>query len=986
MADAWAQHLEEILQLDPAARRAGLIELCVSADNTVLPSSGSSRPPSRPASELVRLAGADLLAEGFSDRTVALGLVFAHWKRERSDPLDAEHWEFVDRARAIAARGADRLFESWLLATGSSQLHNTQRSGEALEFAEAALRALRATGPEDIGPFVDARTLLGDQVDPEMVRSVVGYYTWSAVRKARRYTGDLDGWREAIEEGAAVSLPALEYRPSLYAAALKASYDLQRSLGTQPDLSSLDNIRHRSPSLESSYLAQVAYNAEARGDRAGALEGHRARLDFLLGQRYADLVGATPETIAARMAELSLPERRHENSIANSSYEMAVNLMESGRAWTNSHDRAVALFWLSLSTTLWSGWGTNGLRAANYRRSILRIAEDPTVVADLLEIARFAPRPGLRINAMCRTAEMSTTHREEVIAQLDSMINEPLGAGRARLLATRAWITRPGTESYDRRSTEDANEVFTLLPSKPAGSLEYLAKAAHVLAAGAELDGDVAAQRGAIREGLMAVGRMILNATTPEQRIYLAGIWSPTIRAALDFAERYADADLADLTAEIVRRDGIGTLLAGVAANPLTPTESAEAAAGANSADRKDGEALTSGTETTAPSDDGDEEGNRRARDAGDDLIGEQNVAAYEAAEKLLGPLGSLVDPGSLYAARAAALVGMIPNTKPVFVLQLLPSTIPLITSLNGPRLYRRLTWRDSDGAHEIVDSVDLPAGLIDEPRPDDLRIWTDPAALFPPPLTEALLRSTPQSPLRLLVIPTGLFHIQFDCLWIGAHTLLEVALTSIHTSLTAVQHALSTTSDAPAAGSMAVFDTERLPATKREHQALKKYFPEVLDPTDIPGLRALNNSDRTLILFAFGVHGTDDDKGWGQLKQFPDGTWMSAAEALTFRYPELCVLASCYSRVRIEGVGHAGFPTAMFARGARTIIGSIGKLYDTDTSHILKLFYAELAATGNPVAALRSARLEWIAQEPHSRRDAYETWGRLVVYGGAHH
>lgn len=990
MPDAWDSYLDGALELPVAERNERLATLCLAAHQfTVLQSDASlGIPVARPSADLVRYAGAKLVEESISDLELTVGLVFRHWRRERKDTQDGERTDDLARAFLLAASSPDRLAETWVLMTRASHFIETQRPQLALESAEAARRALELATIETTGPYAAASPIWDESRDPGRARVNIGYYAWSVLRKARRYNGDLEGWIQGIERSVEIAAAAIEYRPSLYAAALGASFVMQRDLGGQADLSPFEELRGRSRGIDGTYLSHVAANAAARGDRAGAIVVERARVDLILGRLYPDLVGAGPGLIGEHLASVSEPDRRVLNSVANAAYEIALNLGESGRAMTSLDDRTLAIEWADLAAIIWAGWASNGLRAVRARRAVLAIQDNPDAVLDLIEVAQEAPRPGLRVNTIGRAAVLATAHRPAVLKQLDTMLEETWSAGqRARLLSSRAWLTQPGSDEYRAQCSEDAAAALELMSGRSSSSIPHVARAASVVAAVAHAINDWDQERIAIREALLAVGRMLLNATTTEQRLYLARLWSRAIRDALRFAEEHGDAELADLTAEIVRRDGVGVLLAAVVLDPLAPAEAIKISGDAITADTRDGDGLLDNNKAEAPVD--EEEGGVNddlARSAGDEFIAHKNLAAYEEAERLLGPLGSLIDPGSLFSARASDILLELPRTRPTFVLQLLPSTLPMVSGPGAPVLHRRLTWMGEDGPREILDAVALPAKLLEEPRSNDISAWQDSEPLFPSVLLDALAEASPSAPLRLLIIPSGLYHVQFDSLLVGDRELLQLALTSVHTSLTAMRHAITTLADRVTVGSFAILDSVKLPATDTERAALQRFFPEMFAPADKAELRELAVQDRAISIFAMGLHGNDDVEGWGQKKLLPNGEILTAAEALGYFYPELCVLASCHSRVRLAGVDHAGFPTALFARGAKTIVGSIGKIFDVSTSEILSLFYEDLQRTQDPVESLRNARLAWINIDAETRWNHHEKWARLVVYGGAHY
>ena len=188
--------------------------------------------------------------------------------------------------------------------------------------------------------------------------------------------------------------------------------------------------------------------------------------------------------------------------------------------------------------------------------------------------------------------------------------------------------------------------------------------------------------------------------------------------------------------------------------------------------------------------------------------------------------------------------------------------------------------------------------------------------------------------------------------------------------------------------GSIAVYDLNRLTHTEPEFRSLESYLPPLFEVTSRTLLvNTLSSGETTEYrMLALAVHGTDDaTDGWGQSKILPDGTELTAAEAMALSFPQLCVLASCHSSVRLRnGVELAGFPLALFARGATTVVGSLHEIDDEATSQIMQRFWKHMGDGTDPVRALRYAKLDWLTENP-DRRLIPRLWGGLVALGGAH-
>jgi hypothetical protein len=363
-------------------------------------------------------------------------------------------------------------------------------------------------------------------------------------------------------------------------------------------------------------------------------------------------------------------------------------------------------------------------------------------------------------------------------------------------------------------------------------------------------------------------------------------------------------------------------------------------------------------------------------------------------ADEILGVLSALADGRSVPHVTAADLLAKRGTAKPAAVLQFCPTGLGILPGTSqSRRLYRRLTWAEDDGRiREYLDFVPLPfaPGRLD---PDTMGYWrrlhTLTRILLPEPLLRLLGRHDRERPLRLLVIPTGLFDIAFDALPVDRNRhLLDAAEVSVHTSLTTASHLLQRVSPPDNSASIAVYDTRALSYAADELRALRDHLPPVRELSGVGEFHfqfsaPQGHGHRVL---AMAVHGVDDQEGWGQVKEFPDHTTLTAAEAMALYYPQLCVLASCYSKIRVrDQVELAGFPLSLFARGATTVIGSLLAVNDQATSEIMQRFWVNIANEIDPVGALRDAKLTWLAEDPRRRLTGARHWAGLIAFGGAH-
>jgi len=371
-----------------------------------------------------------------------------------------------------------------------------------------------------------------------------------------------------------------------------------------------------------------------------------------------------------------------------------------------------------------------------------------------------------------------------------------------------------------------------------------------------------------------------------------------------------------------------------------------------------------------------------------------RRVRSTAQADEVLGILSALADGRSLPHVTAAEVLAKRSAETPAAILQFCPAGAGILPDTTQSRtLYRRLTWIENSGrVHEHLDSVPLTFHP-DRLDPDTMAYWrqlyTRTGLLLPDPLRELLSRHDSRRPLRLLIIPTGLFDIAFDALPIDEKRhLLDAAAVSIHTSLTTASHLLQHVSIPEDTTSIAVYDTRTLSHTAAELQVLRERLHPVNELSGVGefvGQLSAPHGHAYRVL-AMAVHGLDDLNGWGQIKLFPDGSTITAAEAMALDYPQLCVLASCYTRIRLrEQLELAGFPLSFFARGATTVIGGLLAVKDHPTSEIMQRFWRHLSNGIDPVRALHTAKLDWLAEDPGRRLTGARHWAGIVAFGGAH-
>lgn len=1007
---SWDDLIAHALRAEPQTRARLLATVCLAADPVVHASTLGERglPIARPVRAQRRRAAEELLA---GDAPVAARIV-ALATGHALEPGSEESQRVLagkEDAFRLAAEAADRVSMVWAGAGLVEELRRQHRAKDAVPWAKEVAALLDEPGLQGRGPFaaVDAH-LLAEGAGDSFYRHVVEVFAWRAVVRIRNSDGDLGGVRAGIDRMAEAARAVRGLRPTLYTVPLKHRARLQRQLGELADLAEFEEAAARAPLSRVTYLQQLAENRRSIGDHDGSADALREAVRVYAGLRFPDLGEAAPAELAAAVGAIPPGERRRVNTLGNLSYDLAARIVLSGRPSSEPAAHAEASAWLDLADTVWDpSWAMNGIQAVRYQRARLRGAGDPeAVLEELLDVSRRAHVPGLSVNALSYPAyRLPGADLAPLVARLTETLDQAWTAPlRGRLLAARAWLTRRGTPWEDlATSRRDAAEAIQLLRGQVADRAADLAHAHWASALDADPD-RLDERLDHCREAVVCLGRMLLNATTVSLRRHIAAEWAPLVIASLEAALAADRPDVVDLVSEVVRRDGLAVLLAQAGGEDTAPEAVRSVLADFSAAFAAGDD--QSGDDRPAPGE-GEEEPDRdpeaRSRYSAEHqaLVAARQREAAERAERIVGPLGSMRDPETLFSATARDVLALRGERREnAFLLQLMPTTLPLTGASRRPRLYRRVTWIQDGRPREHADLVDVPGELF-APEAEgaagrEAALWRDGRPLLPEPLLAALEKATPDDPIRLLVVPTGLFHLHWDGLLTASGApLLQRAVVSLHTSLTAIRHELTTGRPSPTSGSIAVFDTAALRQTAVERNALERWLPELTHADSRADLAELETLDRPAAaspaspgyhVFAMGVHGFDDAEGWGQAKLLPNGDILTAVEALGFTFPDICVLASCHSRVRTAGgIDTAGFPTAMFARGATTVIGSVGEIPDHETAHILGAYYAHLAAGIDPVTALRTARLDWLRLHPSAWQQPHK-WARLVAYGGARH
>ena len=705
-------------------------------------------------------------------------------------------------------------------------------------------------------------------------------------------------------------------------------------------------------------------------------------------------------------------------NIGNGCYDIVKAQLFSGALNDAPERRVEALRVLDVVDYAWANFKGNGTQSLLMMRGLIRLLDDhpprDDVTRELVSVNSAATNENTARNALVAAVRLGVVGSSVVRARLDELLasTDPVrAAGEFAVLTglSAEWWFRVNDAGGSPEQAADwavgeavALDAVRLL--RPAGvSLDPELEAtcwhgaALALTAG---DGREIEQLERLLWSVRCVAELMVTVSTNADRARLSTRFAPVFAGAAALAVELGDHDAADVVMEAARRDRIGLILAELARNPEVDTAIRSAALAVS-----DSSATTPPTVDTSSEDGEDGSATSTSTEERSAAILVDRQGAVSDAERVLGPLGALCDTSSLMSITAASVLTR--RADPATT----TAVLQLFAQRNGAhvgdgadrsatevRVYRRLTWTGGEDTtvEEHLDSVDVPEDLLTLTAPQTFT-WSSSfaSAVLPPPLLD-LLRRDSCSPVRLMIVPTGFFHVPFDALPLSAagvrgDMVLDRAVVSVHGSLTSMLALMQIDTASAISPSIAVYDVARadgeLKHVKAEFESLNTHVPGVVPVQGAAELqRLLRNRDdaEPIAMLAMGVHGSEDDQGWGQGKEMPDGSTVTAAQALGWTVPRLCVLASCHSPITTaDGVELGGFPLSLMLRGAVTVIGGLYGIDDEATTDIMDRFW-KLYAEGNPpLTALHQAKLTWLQDKPQVRR-LPRLWAGLVTYGAA--
>ncbi|WP_238009511.1 CHAT domain-containing protein [Dactylosporangium sp. AC04546] len=1036
---AWRSLVEQ--QTGPTAPFT-LAQICLLVDKRVSTPSEWAIPglPAGRPDVLTKLAAGAALARYGADRDDEIGQFWRLLGNLRTGGsvkqlgLGRPLAELLDELRLAADAGAvlGPQFEAWALMHRAIMLRGIS-DDESMAAARRALALIQSAPPA--GGAEPHRVVAAATGAPRWLPSAAQMRTLleydahvrvaTAARMLRQYDVAID-----FRDRSIVVARRLKRRPMLLAQAYGERGVLARALGDVETVLRLltDEREHAersgSPRVFMRYQLSAAQAAESvdNWDEAARLRRERIRTRFHL-TLGVEVDAADPASVRAHLPTLlDAANQTDATAVANDAYEIARYLFASGAVETDHAARVEAGAWMDAADAGWSDVAVNGDVAIGYRRLELDALEgrsNPlTIGRGLVHYSHKFRRAAGRRRAATSAAHYGDPTDAVVLQRLQELLVDapPLDAAHLAVGMAR-WHLRRGEAMHAEGQLDSAQRDWTAAADEAANSAQGLTLSrpgepdvpldaaavveAHQIrgralrrlrslgdspeAAAAELDARLAS--------LPAIARRFIACGSPGQRAVLDRLYRQWLAETLELAVELSNPAAFDATAEVMRRDLVGTVLCAMAADGNTPEQIARLAEkllatlratvgdlehreGARSADR----APADEEQTDQPDIDPMTRGGNLA---------EQVDEALDVVGTVLGPVArDLFDPQTATRYTAMTAATALYGDGPGAVLSL----VLLDGGGERPRVARHLCWRTESGRplRSELDVVLAPAwlaALSPDPDADEFfgRLAWLTEVLLPGPLVELLSALSEDRPLPLAVVPTGLLAVPFAALRAGPTLVLEKAVVSLAQSLQALTN-LAGDRTGDRGVEVGVYDTANLHHADAEWRALQRHRPAVRQADtldDIAALLADPAVGRSPGLLALAIHGSRGSDGWTQAKQLPSGELLTTGHVLRWYIPALVVGASCNTDIRLDSGGElGGFPLAFQLRGAVNIVGSLYYIEDKSTAQIMGLFYEETSRGLATAAALRIAQRRWLAANRPGRLPAYQRWAYLVTYG----
>ncbi|WP_347351359.1 CHAT domain-containing protein [Intrasporangium sp.] len=827
------------------------------------------------------------------------------------------------------------------------------------------------------------------------------------LRQAASSAGDFENltYGSTVREQFLPELSAVKPRAALaalqsIAAGCRLRGDRAGAMRAVNDMKAIHDLLTGEEQLDALKLIRQTeiHNAESLKDWETYRRLSRERLEWVINTVAANVstdIEPTAENVIAHLHATG--DRAWTGAIGNCALGEALAVYRLGLSKTSPAEWDAAWRSLAVAEAAFGDWGANGFDGIKIDRARL-LADLPAdrrpppsdIIATMIDVSRTAKSGGSRRNAVLDAIEVSAPGDTTVLHRLEEMIAADHHVHGPRLRGGRVkWLRKNGAAQSAPQELEPA-ALAAAGDLEVEGRLQDAVLAAECWIAAAEAGRTLGRNTNVTLERLLQAVRclsiQLVTVTSTRERRDLGRKYSPLLRQVADLAIQMDDPAAAERVMELVRRDRVGSVLVSLSRDPAVSAMIRDAAEKTQ---------LANTVIPAAPDEVPPEEVRRWvARTATEQNANQQ--AARERANQILGPLAVLADATSLDTATSKSLLAQRSEAttgQAAAILQLLPTHGGFLNS-DDTTLYWVVTLAHHGGTitHECGRAdLDVTSEDLKAPRSFRTAYYLS-ESLIPEVLRDFLLENgSPENPVRLTVVPTGLLEVPFDALVLdetaGVQLVDRAAITvvgSVATATSLRERSLLEIGHDTAAPWITVFDTKRLPGTKDEDNAIRAAHTLTLPSTSATDLIE-QMCQGTAALLAMGVHGSDGDgDGWNQTKLMPDGTQIRALEVLAARAPRHCVLTSCNTTLNAHhDVEQEGFPMALLIAGASVIVGTIADIPDRVTGQIMTQYWPRIAAGDPPDIALHHAKRTWLREHP-THRATPQTWAALTVYGNA--
>jgi CHAT domain-containing protein len=224
----------------------------------------------------------------------------------------------------------------------------------------------------------------------------------------------------------------------------------------------------------------------------------------------------------------------------------------------------------------------------------------------------------------------------------------------------------------------------------------------------------------------------------------------------------------------------------------------------------------------------------------------------------------------------------------------------------------------------------------------------------------------------RLAVVPhRALHYVPFHALHDGSAYVVEAREVSYSPSATVLRYCLAGGQSAYRSALLLGLSDERIPRVREEVRALAELFPRAVARLDGEAtLAALREHAPASDVLHLACHGQfrPDNPLFSSLR-LADG-WLNVRDAygLDLRRGGLVTLSACETGMSAVAPGDElmGLVRGFFSAGARSLVLSLWPVDDDATARTMSDFYTYLCAGSRPAAALRSAQLNLLREQPH--------------------